>query len=473
MADQTKLRTDAVGLQRFGLGRKGTQPASLRDDARDLMLEETRAGSAPQPQGITHGSPSEIAAAFYAYDDEQKMSRKAAARQAAASGGAKPRGADAMPGGAREVSVPTRIYQQEVAGSTRLALEARTGFGERLVRFWSNHFSVAISKGVIPRIMAGVFEREAIRPHVFGRFEDMLIAVERHPAMLHFLDNHLSIGPNSPAGKRRGRGLNENLGREILELHTLGVSGGYTQSDVTSLARIITGWTVAPRNGALGAPGSFAFNARVHEPGAQTLLGKRYDQPGEEKGLAALVDLARQPATATFLATKLVRHFVSDTPPAAVVDDLTGVFRRTGGDLAAVSRALIENERAWSAEPAKVRPPQEFLIALFRTLGSEPEVDQITGGAGVMGQPIWNPPGPNGFPDANAAWISPEGLRTRIDVAARWGRRAAGAVADPRQLAEEVLGPLLTSETRQAIARADSKPQALTLLLMSPEFQWR
>ncbi|MFD2249425.1 uncharacterized protein (DUF1800 family) [Pseudochelatococcus lubricantis] len=476
MASRSQRHANAVGLQRFGLGVKIGQAEALLDGARDLILNEIRADSIARPAGIAYVGTADISTAFYAFADAEKKAREAprvAQANVPATPGAGADGGAATPRPPAEPPLPTRIYRDEVMARTRLALEAPAGFGERLVQFWSNHFCVAVNKNTTTRIMAGAFEREAIRPHVFGRFADMLLAAESHPAMLEYLDNQLSTGPNSPAGNRRGRGLNENLGREILELHTLGVGGGYTQADVTSLARIITGWMVAPRNGALGTPGVFAFNPRIHEPGAQQLLGKLYDQPDKAQGVAALADLARHPATARFVATKLVRHFVADEPPAALVDDIAAAFRRSEGDLAVVSRALVESDAVWSAEPAKIRSPQEFLIAAFRALGREPDAGQVLGTLGVMGQPVWQPPGPNGYPDTNAAWASPQGLKTRIDVAARLGQQAAGGIADPRQLSEEILGPLLTPETRQAVARAESKPQALALLLMSPEFQRR
>ena len=196
----------------------------------------------------------------------------------------------------------------------------------RLVMFWSNHFCVSANKGPV-RGMAGAYEREAIRPHVLGRFVDMLLAVERHPAMLVYLDNHVSIGPNSRAGLNRGLGLNENLAREILELHTLGVGGGYTQEDVTNLARILTGWTVANLANPVGEPGRFFFAPARHEPGAWTVLGKRYGEAGMAAGEAVLRDLARHPATARHIARKLARHFVSAEPPAALVARLTPASR--------------------------------------------------------------------------------------------------------------------------------------------------
>ena len=249
---------------------------------------------------------------------------------------------------------------------------ADCGFVERLVVFWSNHFCISANKGELARIWAGSFEREAIRPHVLGRFADMLKAVEQHPAMLFFLDNQQSLGPDSRAGQNRKRGLNENLAREIMELHTLGVGGGYTQDDVTSLARIITGWTFAGRQGQLGTPGSFVFNANAHEPGPQRLLGKIYEDNGVAQGEAALADIARHPSTAKFIATKFARHFVADDPPPALVARLQDVFRKTDGDLKAMAMALVDSDEAWQAPLTKLRSPYEFLVATGRLLARDP-----------------------------------------------------------------------------------------------------
>jgi uncharacterized protein (DUF1800 family) len=470
-----------LALQRFGLGPKPGEAAAA-GDIRERLLAEIRSEGAAQPQ-VSFSGAAPIGRALYAFEDEERAARETR-RVAGQPGSQGMQVALAPPAPGQTQSqmpapqpaappFPQKIYREEAVARVHLALAAEAGFAERLVQFWSNHFCVSVAKGNFVRAMAGAFEREAIRPNIFGRFEEMLIAVESHPAMLNFLDNQLSIGPDSRAGKRRGRGLNENLAREILELHTLGVSGGYTQADVTALARIITGWTIVGRDARLGFPGSFAFNPGLHDPGGQRLLGKVYRQEGKEKGLAALADLARHPSTAAFVAHKLARHFIADEPPQALVAELARVFRETGGDLAALSRALVTSELAWSAPATKLRTPQEFLVAALRALGRKPDFGQIAGPLGVMGQPFWQPSGPDGYPDGNAAWATPEGIKTRIDVAAQLGRQAAGSVADPRQLVEEVLGPLASAQTRQAVARAESKPQALALLLMSPEFQRR
>ena len=256
-----------------------------------------------------------------------------------------------------QLNVIQKTFRAEALARIQRAALAECGFVERLVVFWSNHFCISAGKGGLARMWAGSFEREAIRPYVLGRFADMLMAVEQHPAMLFFLDNQQSLGPDSRAGINRKRGLNENLAREIMELHTLGVGGGYTQDDVTSLARIMTGWTYAGRQGRLGAPGSFVFNANAHEPGAQRVLGKIYPAGGVEQGEAVLSDIARHPSTAKLIATKFVRHFVADDPPPALVARLQDVFTKTDGDLRALAVALVDSNEAWTTPIAKMRSP--------------------------------------------------------------------------------------------------------------------
>jgi uncharacterized protein (DUF1800 family) len=372
-----------------------------------------------------------------------------------------------------QLNVIQKTFRAEALARFQRASVAECGFAERLVVFWSNHFCISAGKGGLARMWAGSFEREAIRPHVLGRFADMLMAVEQHPAMLFFLDNQQSLGPDSQAGINRHRGLNENLAREIMELHTLGVNGGYTQDDVTSLARVITGWTYAGRLGQLGEPGTFVFNNNAHEPGAQRVLGKAYDAGGLAQGEAVLSDIARHPSTAKFIATKFARHFVADDPPPGLVARLQDVFTKTDGDLRLLANALVDSDEAWTAPLSKMRSPYEYMIATGRILSRVPEEPgRVLGGLNLLGQPLWSPAGPNGFPDTNAAWAAPEGMKLRLDIAAQVSSRLPDAV-DPRELLELAAADAASDETRRTIERAESRQQAMALLLMSPEFQRR
>ncbi len=342
---------------------------------------------------------------------------------------------------------------------------------ERLVLFWSNHFCVSALKGNV-RAIAGAYEREAIRPFVLGRFGDMVKAVVRHPAMLVYLDNNQSTGPNSRAGINRNRGLNENLGRELLELHTLGVDGGYSQDDVTNLARILTGWTIGNLNVPGSEPGKFHFAPNRHEPGAWSVLGKVYENDGEGTTERVLVDLARHPSTARHIARKLAAHFVSDQPPPALVSRLEKSFRDSQGDLGAVTRTLVSSPEAWTEPARKVVPPYEFLVSLMRGLELNPNDGEIMRLAAALGQPLWQPPSPKGWSDRNEEWMGPAAMRERLRVAERAARHLEHPV-DPRALADDLLGGCASPETREAIARAEIRAQGLELLIMSPEFQRR
>lgn len=379
--------------------------------------------------------------------------------------GLKPKGPKPAP------NLIQQTLQTEALARINKAIGARAGLVERLVAFWSNHFAVSIRKSTLVRIGAGAFEREAIRPHVLGRFKDMARAVEQHPVMLNFLDQAQSIGPDSPAGRRTKRGLNENLAREIMELHTMGVRSGYTQADVTTFARILTGWSIVGPPGKLGPPGTFIFNRFIHEPGPQTLMGKTYPEGGVEQGEAALDDICAKPATAHFIATKLAQHFIADNPPPALVAKLADVFTKTDGDLKAVTLALIGADESWSMPLSKIRTPYDFLIAASRAQQATPvNVGPYFYGLKLMGMRLWAPPGPNGWPDSVAAWTSPEGMKQRLDIAARMGHQWRSQ-ANPSEVLAMIMGNAASTETRQMVARAASRPQGFALLLMSPEFQ--
>ena len=373
----------------------------------------------------------------------------------------------------RKLSMEQEIFRSEALARFQHAIAAEAGLIDRLVWFWSNHFCVSVAKSQFSRVTAGNLEREAIRPHVLGHFGEMLKAVEQHPAMLHYLDNQQSVGPNSKAGQNRKKGLNENLAREIMELHSLGVGGGYSQADVTSLARIITGWSVHGREVKNAEPGTFAFNANAHEPGDQTVLGKVYAANGIAQGEAVLSDLARHKATAKHIAFKLARHFVADVPPASLVERLSQVFLQSDGDLKAVTLALLDADEAWNAPLTKLRSPAEFLVAVARATGRNmDDPGQLLNGLNALGQPLWQPSGPNGFGDTVDTWASAEGMKLRLDVASNLARQVKD-LGNPLDVLDAVSGAAASSLTKEAIARAESKQQGFAILLMSPEFQRR
>jgi uncharacterized protein (DUF1800 family) len=360
------------------------------------------------------------------------------------------------------------VYLAEIDARLHAAVDGDAPLLERLTRFWSNHFTVSCVRPVI-RGFAGAFEREAIRPHLTGRFVDMLLASERHPAMLFYLDQVLSIGPNSPAGQRTHRGLNENLAREMMELHTLGVDGGYTQEDVEALARILTGWSIARLKDS--EAGQFRFYPQLHEPGPQRLLGKVYAEGGYEQGEAALRDLAAHPATATHIATKLARHFIADEPPNDAVQRIAGVFRSTGGDLKRVTQAVIREDAAWKPF-AKVRTPEDLLIASCRVTGFTPPPPFQVQTLHLLDQQPFFAPQPEGWSDQAKDWIGPEAVLHRADRCENFAGRVPNP-PDPAMLADDVFGEALPDEAAQAIRLAASRREGLALLIASPQFQRR
>ena len=468
----------ALALHRFGVGPRAGSIAAIASDPRGALLAELDrpgAGRISDADLLTSGVAARVA---FAYQQAQRVARQAerAAQPATAPGsGGAPEMKDQTPPASAPrpnpgPSVPQQIYLAEAKARIHAALAADVGFVERLVWFWSNHFCVSADKGNVRQI-CGAYEREVIRANVLGRFGDMLLAAESHPAMLIYLDNARSIGPDSMAGLRQKRGLNENLAREILELHTLGVRTVYTQDDVTRFANVITGWTVVPfRQDALRG-GEFDFNPRMHQPGAQTVIGKSYSDGGLEQGRAVLATLARHPATAKHVATKLARHFVADEPPPGLVDRLAKRFLATQGDLKEVGKALVAAPESWEAPRAKLKRPGEWVVAALRAVGVTPaEIDPVMQAHNLLGEPLWRPSAPKGFADESAPWL--DGLAQRLDIANQFARRL-GADADPREVFEEALAPLASAETRQAITRAESRPQALALLFMAPEFQRR
>ena len=467
----------STAYHRFGLGARG-RDGLPNGDPRDALEAELAAPDAGLLQKPDLPGVAQAMAAFYEYNDRPKPPPPPPAPSPTptpVAGGPTPAPTPTPAATPAPPPAPNPIndtFQAETRARVEAAAAARIGFVERLVAFWSNHFCVAANKGGQVRILAGAFEREAIRPFVLGRFADMARAALSHPAMLMFLDQAQSVGPNSRAGQGGKRGLNENLAREILELHTLGVDGGYTQNDVTEFARMLTGWTVAGKDGRLGTPGTFVFNPNAHEPGPRTLLGRAYAEPGVAQGYAALDDLAHHPATARHLAQKFARAFVADTPPPGLVKRLTETFGKSEGDLGALARALIDDEEAWSAPPGKLRDPWQMTMASYRALGLDTsKPGPVHHALNQLGQPLWTPGGPNGFPDTSDAWLSAEGIKMRVEIATGFAHQAKDAPPPPELLARVL--PDASPDTKSAVLRCETPQQAYALMLLSPEFQRR
>ncbi|MCV6604603.1 MAG: DUF1800 domain-containing protein [Porticoccaceae bacterium] len=364
-------------------------------------------------------------------------------------------------------------YVEQAAARTRLAMETEHPFYERLVQFWSNHFAISVDKPQVLSI-AGCYENEAIRPYILGPFRNLLMSVVGHPAMLVYLDNWTSVGPNSKVGKRRNRGLNENLAREVLELHTLGVDGGYQQSDVIALAKALTGWSVGgvrPRVG--GKAGKFHFLNNTHEPGSVTLLGKRYSQSKVKQATAILDDLALHPSTAAFIGSKLYRHFISEQLDTSAVEQLKQAFLKSDGDLTAVYRVLLNLKQSWQPVAQKFKTPNELVISTYRSLQLPAANNrQLVGLMNQLGQPLFRPGSPAGWPERSSHWDGGTLLMKRIEWIDALSDRLASSV-NPVELATGLLGPLLSERTETAVKRAESPAQSLALLLLSPEFQRR
>jgi uncharacterized protein (DUF1800 family) len=463
----------ALGLHRFGFGPVGEAINAIAADPRGALLadlERPGAGRLAAPDLL---SSAEAAREVFDFRAERRAEQKLALRQqkGAETNGDVPAMAEPARAPAadpitpaQKVPLPQQIILSEAKARFDAAAGADIGFVERLVWFWSNHFCVSADKDAA---MVGAYEREAIRPHVLGRFVDLLEAVESHPAMLVYLDNVQSMGADSIAGINRDKGLNENLAREALELHTVGVRSGYGQADVTNFAKVLTGWTwTNPEDPVHG--GEFVFNKRLHEPGEQTILGRRYADSGIDQGRTVLADLARHPATAQHIAEKLARHFIADDPPPLLVAKLAKTFNGTDGDLKEVARTLITADESWAAPRTKLKPPAEWIAGVIRVAGAQTEVPigRIMNAQVALGAPLWRPPAPNGYPDTEAAWI--DGIPRRIDIATEFAGRAPHA--DPLALLESGLGPLASLQTRATVERAESRGQALALLVMAPEF---
>lgn len=482
------LSPAAIALNRFGLGAKPNEP--IPADPKQWLLKQFEqyqanpsAWSSQQNTLSLLGDMADNQASMRNADEAAKKEAKRSFKDAIKDD-----------------------LQASVQARTLSALTTPTPFIERLVHFWANHFAISIDKPVVAQF-AGAYELEAIRPHVLGSFREMLFAVEQHPAMLLYLDQAKSIGPNSRAASKlaqrdpdKQHGLNENLAREILELHTLGVRSGYTQTDVTEFAKALTGWSIALKqpsrenqshdnqsqanqnqyhqrrakqkqdNDATVMGNGFMFRPALHEPGARNVLGKTYAQEGLSQASSILDTLASAPATAQHIAYKLARHFVSDTPSQSLVDQLAATFLKENGQLTAVYRVLINATEAWNPAPAKFKTPWEWFISSLRGTGKQ-SVDnmKIIQIMNQLGQPVWKPGSPAGFDDMAEAWAAPDALLRRVEFAQRIAN-PLGNQLDARHLIDQLLAGSASAATKQTISRAESASTGLALLLVSPDF---
>jgi uncharacterized protein (DUF1800 family) len=371
------------------------------------------------------------------------------------------------------------LFRKELRARFLRALEVEIGFVERLVLFWSNHFSMSAGKNNVIRATAGQWEREVVRKTVLGNFADMLIGTMTHPAMVSYLDNQDSRGPNAQA---RG-GINQNLAREILELHTLGVNGGYTQADVVNLALVITGWSYVRvweldlkwPEATTGNIGQFLYRARAHEPGPKTILGRTYADNGLQQGIDVLRDLAVHPSTAQHIAYKLVKHFMTDEPTPDLVDPVRDAFLSTGGDLKATATALINLPCALFWPLKKIRLPYEAQIGQFRATGLstyDPANDwAVSKPLEALDHRPFERQTPDGYPDDSSWWLNPDAMTVRGDAAQMFYDTFCSKLNMPTPLAlfDQLFGPAVTQVTRNRLATMAGRSGYATLF-MSPEF---
>ena len=464
----------AIAANRFGLGARPGELAAVGSSAGEWLLRQLK-GAPPVLSGEELRPSAETLAKVLELRREMAEDRRG-----------KKSGEEKAPVAAalKLPAIYRPVYVDEVVARFSHSITTERPFLERLTQFWTNHFAVSVDKVAVLGL-AGAMEREAIRPRVIGHFTDLLFAVERHPAMLLYLDNAASIGPNSRAASLAGRrgsgrkvGINENLAREILELHTLGVDGGYTQSDVSTFARAISGWSIGGQDNGRrfaklatdnGTPGEFLFRDAFHEPGAKKLLGKSYGDDGLRQGEAMLRDLAMRRETARHVSTKLARHFIADDPPMTVVDRMTRAWLDSKAHLPAVYKALVESPEAWEQPLAKFKTPSDYIYSSYRALGIPlREKRRALQPFEALGQRNLMPGSPAGWPDTSADWDGSSALLKRIAWADVVAQRL-GDKRNARELAPELLGGTLTGDTAKAIARAESGAQALTLLHGEPE----
>ncbi|MBW5799757.1 DUF1800 domain-containing protein [Halomonas elongata] len=460
-----------IAANRFGLGARPGELQEIAHDPKEWVLAQLEQPAPPDEALLGLPGSREYLDRFKQYRRERREARRQGEQAAVPKFGQRFNG---------DILAEIQLRARQQCGTA-------SPVHERLVMFWSNHFTVSAEKPTV-RLLAGAFEREAIRPNIDDDFASLLLSVEQHPAMLLYLDNVSSIGPGSRMGRRRNRraakgrgkpaGINENLAREAMELHSLGVDGGYSQQDVLELARALTGWRTRLQvpdssKGRTLAPYGSVFQRRAHEPGSRKLLGQTFSQRYAAQGRTMLRYLADRSATAAHMATALARHYVADDPPSELVEHLAKTYRRHEGRLLPVYRALFTHELAWQESPRKFRRPDEYLIALHRALGQLPasQGPHWKRELRLLGQQAFRPGSPAGWGDSADDWIGADALWKRMLLAQRYAEHLPRA-RDPMELAQDSLGLTLQEATAVAISQSGRR-QGAAIVLASPEFQWR
>jgi uncharacterized protein (DUF1800 family) len=452
----TLISRENIAVNRFGYGARGDELAHAKADPKKWLSSQlqTIQFSDNQP------SSDDIFVAHAKFQKQKKLMKQQQKQV---------QGSQAQDKNKMIKSAARKTYMKMSAASLKQAITSKHSVSWRLFDFFSNHFSVSTSG----RLMIGLsptLEREAIAPNLLGNFEDMLLAVEQHPAMLIYLNNEKSFGANSRMSKKRKVGLNENLAREIMELHTLGVNGGYSQTDVIELAKGITGWSVKNSKKEHGT--GFVFRAYGHEPGTRILLGKKYPSRGIMQGKQMLRDLAMHENTAKYICTKIAHHFVSENPPESLINKMQNTWLNNQGNIKQVMLTLFDAEEAWLASAQKFKTPREFVISTYRAIAPDNINSRVLFNAlNNLGQTPFNAGSPAGFSDEESDWLGASALMARVE----WSSLVSGQVKriNAEQVMATALGRSISKNSYQIVMRAESRQQASTLLLMSPEFQRR
>ena len=455
----SQVQEAIIAVNRFGLGARSKELIEAQVNPKQWLLSQM----VPPSFDLSRINTESAFRQFAIYREEQKRAREITN--------------DSNNKEMVNFSKPLRQTQKKILfDGFWHSVETTQPFSVRLLDFFSNHFSVSTSS--IPLYtLAPLLEREAIAPFIFSRFEDMLIAVIQHPAMLIYLDNTKSTGPNSKIGRNnKKRGLNENLAREIFELHTLGLDSGYKINDIQELAKAISGWSISYPHEIKKF--GFIYRDRQHEPGTRIILGREYRDLGIQQGRAILRDLARDPNTARFISNKLVTYFINDKPDELLVNDMVDTWIKTKGDLRQVITTLIEHHKSWDFDRNKFKTPREFVVSTLRALNlnrniSRPFFKSIVYHIATLGQQPFGSGSPSGYPLKASAWTGSDALMKRIDWVNRLNAVVPKLKTNTLEIAQQLFGDFITEQTLRSIKRAESDRQARTLLFMSPEFQRR